>query len=109
MAYRGRGLETRDMKADEIAPDSCKTGVVNGKQVAIFNIEGTLYATQAECTHRGGPLCEGSIWGGVVTCPWHGSEFNIKTGEVIEGPADKPLQTYEVSVEDGKIVLRSEE
>ena len=99
------GMEMRDMRADEIPPDSCKTGVIDGKQVAIFNLGGKLYATQAECTHRGGPLCEGAIWGEIVTCPWHGSEFNIHTGEVVTGPADDPLVTYDVNLEDGKIVL----
>jgi nitrite reductase/ring-hydroxylating ferredoxin subunit len=79
--------------------------MVNGKQVTIFDLDGKLYATQAECTHRGGPLCEGAIWGDIVTCPWHGSEFNIRTGEVVTGPAEDPLATYNVTVEDGKLVL----
>jgi nitrite reductase/ring-hydroxylating ferredoxin subunit len=105
MARLDYGMEMRDMSAEEIAPGSCKSGVIDGKQVTIFNLEGKLYATQAECTHRGGPLCEGAIWGEIVTCPWHGSEFNIRTGEVITGPADEPLETYDVSVEGGKIVL----
>lgn len=105
MPVRGPKMEMRDMRADEIDPGSCKSGMISGKQVTIFNIDGKLYATQADCTHRGGPLCEGALWGDIVTCPWHGSEFNIRTGEVLTGPADTPLLTYDVSVEHGQIVL----
>lgn len=108
MPIRDPSMETRDMRADEIAPGDCRVGIVDGKQVAIFNLDGTFYAVQAECTHRGGPLCEGSLWDDVITCPWHGSEFNIRTGEVLTGPADTPLQTYKVSVENGKIVVSAE-
>jgi 3-phenylpropionate/trans-cinnamate dioxygenase ferredoxin component len=97
--------ETHDLRADEIAPGTCKLGYLEGKQVAIFNLDGKLYATQAECTHRGGPLCEGAIWGDIVTCPWHGSKFNIRTGKVVTGLAFVPLQIYEVSVEGGVIVI----
>jgi nitrite reductase (NADH) small subunit len=97
--------ETHDLRADEIAPGTCKVGYLEGKQVAIFNLDGRLYATQAECTHRGGPLCEGSIRGDIVACPWHDSEFNIRTGKVVTGVAFVPLQTYAVSVEGGVIVI----
>ena|SRR5688572_14776279 len=97
--------ETHDLRADEIAPGTCKLGYLEGKQVAIFNLDGKLYATQAECTHRGGPLCEGAIRGDTVTCPWHGSEFNIRTGKVVKGLAFVPLQTYAVSVEGEVIVI----
>jgi nitrite reductase/ring-hydroxylating ferredoxin subunit len=100
-------MEMRNMQVNEIAPGGCQTGVIDGKQVTIYNLDGKLYATQAECAHRGGPLCEGALWGEEVTCPWHGSAFNIKTGEVLNGPATEPLQTYEVTVEDGTIVLTS--
>ncbi len=95
----------RDLMADEIEKGECKTGIVDGRQVTIFNVDGQLYATQAECTHRGGPLCEGAFFGEIVTCPWHGSEFNVRTGAVITPPAQEPLKRYKVTVENGKIVL----
>jgi Ferredoxin subunits of nitrite reductase and ring-hydroxylating dioxygenases len=98
-------VETRDLLANEIAEGGCAVGSINGKQVAIFRIDSKFYATQAECTHRGGPLCEGAIWAGIVTCPWHGSEFNIQTGAVGTGPAEDPLQTYNVTVVDGKLII----
>jgi nitrite reductase/ring-hydroxylating ferredoxin subunit len=67
--------------------------------VAVFNVGGRVCATQAKCTHRGGPLNEGKLEGSTVTCPWHGSQFEVCTGAVQRGPARDPLQTYAVTVE----------
>ena len=66
---------------------------------ALFNVGGSFCATQAKCTHRGGPLNEGKLEGSTVTCPWHGSQFNVCTGTVQRGPATEPLKTYRVIVE----------
>ena len=103
MGRQGGGL-----RAYDVPPGTCKLGKVGGEQVAIFNVDGKLYATQNACTHAGGPLCEGSLWGDTVTCPWHGSEFDVRTGEVLNGPADTPLKVYHVEVQGGLIVLRNE-
>jgi len=65
---------------------------------AVFNIEGGFCATQAMCTHREGPLSEGSLDGTTVTCPLHGAQFNVWTGAVLRGPAEEPLKTYRVTV-----------
>lgn len=69
--------------------------------VAVFNVSGTLFGTQAQCTHMGGPLCEGKLEGNVVTCPFHGAQFDVTTGEVLRGPATRPLDRYAVRVKDG--------
>src|SRR5215510_6401114 len=63
---------------------------------AVFNIEGGFCATQAMCTHRQGPLSEGSLDGTTVTCPLHGAQFNVWTGALLRGPAKDPLKTYAV-------------
>jgi nitrite reductase/ring-hydroxylating ferredoxin subunit len=67
--------------------------------VAVFNVGGRLCATQADCTHRGGPLSEGTLDGSTVTCPLHGAQFDVCTGALLRGPARVPLQTYRVVVE----------
>ena len=66
---------------------------------AVFNVAGSFCATQAKCTHRGGPLSEGNLDGSVVTCPWHGAQFNVCTGAVLRGPAADSLKTFRVVVE----------
>jgi nitrite reductase/ring-hydroxylating ferredoxin subunit len=66
---------------------------------AVFNVGGSFCATQAQCTHQGGPLNEGKLEGSTVTCPWHGAEFNVCTGAVLRGPATAPVKTYRVIVE----------
>jgi nitrite reductase/ring-hydroxylating ferredoxin subunit len=67
--------------------------------VAVFSVAGRLCATQAACTHKGGPLNEGKLDGSKVICPWHGSQFEVCTGAVVRGPATEPLATYRVDVQ----------
>jgi nitrite reductase/ring-hydroxylating ferredoxin subunit len=68
-------------------------------EVAVFNVAGGFCAIQAKCTHRGGPLNEGKLDGSTVTCPWHGSQYDVCTGAVLRGPATEPVKTYRVIVE----------
>ena len=68
-------------------------------EAAVFNVGGNLCATQDKCTHRQGPLSKGKLDGSTVTCPLHGSQFNVCTGEVLRGPATDPLKTYRVIVD----------
>jgi uncharacterized protein YbjT (DUF2867 family)/nitrite reductase/ring-hydroxylating ferredoxin subunit len=71
-------------------------------EAAVFNVGGSLCATQNKCTHRQGPLSKGKLEASTVTCPLHGSQFNVCTGEVLRGPATEALKTYQVVV-DGDI------
>ena len=83
----------------EIPPGTCLHVEVAGREVAIFNVEGTIYAMGGTCTHEGGPLGEGDLDGTVVTCPWHGAQFDVTTGQVVGPPAAQNEPTYEVVVE----------
>lgn len=74
--------------------------------VALFNVDGALYAIDAVCPHAGGPLDEGELEGGKVTCPWHGSVFDVKTGAVETPPAERGVTAYEVTREAGGLVFR---
>ena len=76
---------------------------VAGKKLALFNLEGSFYAIDDTCTHRGGPLSEGEVSGEEVTCPWHGAQFNVKDGQVLRPPAPKSVSSYPVRITDGAI------
>jgi 3-phenylpropionate/trans-cinnamate dioxygenase ferredoxin component len=71
---------------------------VEGKGIALFNLGGEIYALDNACTHVGGPLSQGRVEEGEVECPWHGSRFDIRTGEVRMFPAREDVATYEVRV-----------
>ena len=91
-------LKENEFRVGEVPPGSA---LLVG-DVAVFNIAGSFCATQGKCTHRQGPLDEGKLDGTTVTCPNHGAQFNVCTGEVLRGPAKDPLKTYRVIV-DGDI------
>ena len=67
-------------KADELQPGQGMVAEVAGKEIALFNVGGTVYALNNTCVHRGGPLGEGDLDGEVVSCPWHNWEYNVTTG-----------------------------
>ena len=71
-------------------------GQYQGQEVASFNIEGNFFALENACTHEEGPLAEGDIEGHEITCPWHGARFDIRTGEVLCGPAYEDVARYNV-------------
>ena len=78
---------------------------VNGKRIALFNVDNQFYAIDDECTHAGGTLSEGVVEGTKVTCPWHGAEFDIRTGEVLAAPAFDGVKSYPVKVEGEDIKI----
>jgi 3-phenylpropionate/trans-cinnamate dioxygenase ferredoxin subunit len=76
-------------------PETGAIGVeVEGKRLALINLNGEIYAIEDDCPHEGGPLSEGQIIGEEIECPWHTSHFNIKTGRVTMDPATKDVATY---------------
>ncbi len=88
-------LKDNQFRIDAVPPGSA---LLVG-DAAVFNVAGNFCATQAKCTHRGGPLSEGKLDGSTLTCPWHGAQFNVCTGAVLRGPAVNPIKTYRVVVE----------
>ena len=80
---------------------------VNGKRVAVANTAGTLYAFDDTCTHQGCSLAVGHLAGTTVTCACHGSEFDVTTGEVLEGPAEYPVRSHAVEVAGGELSIEA--
>jgi nitrite reductase/ring-hydroxylating ferredoxin subunit len=78
---------------------------LRGHEVLAANVEGKIYCLGGRCTHAGAPLAEGSLNGEVLTCPWHYSQFDITSGIVIRGPANKPLKTYKISERENLIFI----
>jgi 3-phenylpropionate/trans-cinnamate dioxygenase ferredoxin subunit len=82
----------------DVKPNTATLIEVNGRKIALFNLNGDLFGIDDECPHEGGPLSEGSVEGDSVSCPWHGSVFNIKTGAVEAPPAVEGVRRYNVRV-----------
>lgn len=89
----------------DVAPGTGTVAEVNDRSIAVFNIDGTYFAIDNTCVHRGGPLGEGDLEGDVVTCPWHGWEYNVKTGACVNNPAAK-VSCYPVTVEGTQVKIQ---
>jgi nitrite reductase/ring-hydroxylating ferredoxin subunit len=79
---------------------------VEGRDVLLFREGGRVSALEARCTHAGGPLQEGEVRDGMVTCPWHGSRFRLADGGCVRGPATFPQLRLQARVRDGQIEVR---
>jgi nitrite reductase/ring-hydroxylating ferredoxin subunit len=107
-----REAESEDVITDLSVPDPGSSVRVSfrGTVVAVFNSGGRLYALEALCGHRNGPLDEGTISGGAVACPWHGAKFDLRTGEVVGGNffvrrSTRAVRAFEVRAVGGRVVL----
>lgn len=92
-------------KVGKLKPGSMMTVKAHGAEVALYNVGGQIYATDDVCSHAGGSLSEGELEGHVVTCPLHGSQFDVRTGEAVGPPADEPVSRYQVKVEGEDILV----
>lgn len=79
---------------------------LNGQAVALFYVDGCVYATQDTCTHGRASLADGYLIGDEVECPLHQGMFNVRTGEATAAPCTEPLKTYRVEVRDGTVLLQ---
>jgi nitrite reductase/ring-hydroxylating ferredoxin subunit len=94
-------------ETNEIPPGTAKAVDVEGRPIALFNIDGTCYAIDDTCTHRGGPLSEGPVEGTTVTCPWHGATYDVITGNVLGPPASEGVARYDVQVDGNDIKVET--
>jgi nitrite reductase (NADH) small subunit len=88
--------EVKVTQVGQVAPGTGTVVDARGTAIALFNVAGKFYAIANACTHVGGPLGQGKLDGTTVTCPWHGSQFDVTSGQVLKGPARRPVATYPV-------------
>ena len=89
----------------ELSPGTVREVFVEDRIVALANVDGEIFALDGICAHQGGPLGQGQLTGCVVTCPWHGWQYDVRSGEQ---PLHKSvrLATFQVRVEQDTILLR---
>ncbi|HEV8602169.1 MAG TPA: Rieske 2Fe-2S domain-containing protein [Gaiellaceae bacterium] len=89
-------------RVEDLPPGTIAAVEADGETIALANVEGSFYATQGACLHLKGPLGDGRLEGPVLTCPWHGWQYDVRTGKN-EFDRALELRTYEVRVEDGEV------
>ena len=92
-------------EALELQPGRMLYVNVDGLPIALANVDGTLYAFGDTCYHEGGPLSSGVLRDDVVTCPWHGWAYSVRTGKAIIPPVGLRVPTYPVLVEGGMVYV----
>jgi 3-phenylpropionate/trans-cinnamate dioxygenase ferredoxin subunit len=109
-------------RADEVLPGTSKIVTVDGREIGVFNVAGEFYALANRCPHQGGPMCLGKIGGLVLSdgpgtyrvvrpgefirCPWHGWEFDIRTGQSWCDPKSTKVRAFQVKVEPGEELVK---
>ena len=91
-------------KTSEIKSGDAKVVELNGRKYALYNVEGAFYCLDNTCLHRGGPLGEGFLDGTTVTCPWHGWQFDVATGEGRTRPGTA-VARFEVRIEGDDVLI----
>ena len=89
-------------RVGDVPPGAARPVRAGEVELALYNVDGRFYATQSQCLHLKGPLGDGDVEGPVVTCPWHGWQYDVRTGENEFDRAIR-LETFEVVVEDGDV------
>lgn len=89
----------------DFAESASKLVYYGSQQVAVFHVDGAFYALNNRCPHARGPLCEGAIDSQTVSCPWHEATFDLKTGKAISGISPRDVESFQVMVEDGAILI----
>ena len=92
-------------QASQLAPGKAMRIEIDDEPIAIFNVDGNLYAIGDTCSHEEASLAEGDVFGTCVECPLHGAEFDLATGRARTLPAVIPVATYAVKVEGDDVLL----
>jgi len=92
-------------KVSDVGAGEVRKVETGGLTLAIYNLDGSFYATDDACTHGPGSLSEGFVEGDVIECNFHQGRFNIRTGEVVGPPCMIPVRTYPTIVEDDRVFV----
>ncbi|MER8603326.1 non-heme iron oxygenase ferredoxin subunit [Mesorhizobium sp. M1233] len=90
-----------DLEEDTVIPFE-----IDDNRIAIYLIDNKVYATNNVCSHSFALLSDGWLEGTLIECPLHGAQFEITSGEVVQGPADCPITVFETKVEGGQVLVR---
>jgi nitrite reductase/ring-hydroxylating ferredoxin subunit len=88
-----------------LPPGEPRSFKIKGHEILAVNVGDKIFCLDGRCTHAGAPISEGTLDGEVLTCPWHYSQFNITSGIVLRGPADKPLKSYPVEERENSVFI----
>lgn len=93
-------------KTTDLLPGQMKWVAVNGERRVLANVEGTFYAISDVCGHRNAPLSRGKLEGYVIECPLHFAQFDVRTGELVNGPVSTAVAVYQVCVEGETVYIK---
>ena len=99
------GAWTAVATLDDFAASDAIFVVAAGKEIAIFLVDGTVFATANRCTHGDARLCDGWVEGHEIECPLHQGRFDVRNGKALCAPLDEDLKTYPVKIEGGRVYL----
>ncbi|GGX04257.1 ferredoxin [Pigmentiphaga litoralis] len=95
-----------DVAARDDIPDDDVIGVdLGGKSLALYRVDGEVYATDNICTHGHARLCDGFLEGHEIECPLHQGRFDIRTGKAMCAPLTEDVKIYPIKVEDGRVLV----
>jgi nitrite reductase/ring-hydroxylating ferredoxin subunit len=92
-------------RTEDVPPGEMRQFQVGGEDVAVAHVDGEFHAFGDTCTHMGCSLADGDLEGTKVICACHGSEFDVTNGDVLNGPATEPVESFDVSTEGGELKI----
>lgn len=99
-------MSTKIANVNDIPEGKGITVTLDGNEIALFKQNGQIFAINGTCPHLGGPLGEGALDDGIVTCPWHGWQFDVKTGKCENMPGEN-ISCYSIEVIGNDVLLKS--
>ena len=93
-------------RATDLLPGQMKWVAANRERLVLANVEGEFYALRDVCGHKSAPLSRGKLDGYLIECPLHFAQFDVRTGELVNGPVSTPISVYEVRVEGDTVFVR---